>query len=320
MPSPRSPARAGGLFTYYVKSGPRPGGPPPGAVSRRTGVQTGGAGRAVRGVFGAAAARTARRRCGGGGGRYTGRVTRGETEQHARLKALALGWAQAGGFPICATEVRVPRSGFRADVAALGRGAGARSAVFECKQSRADLLKDAHAEAATRDRLAALLVRRRKLEELLAVHRPDLRRGESLWPEYDAWDFSALEHRAYRDLLDEIATLQGRVLRGTKFSKMFRYRCADFLYLVVEADIFAAAEIPAGWGLLVREDGGGQAGGTLRLARPPVKLDAPPAQRAALRDAIGLAATRAVNRFAGVQPAARPDPGHLAPRPPAGRG
>jgi hypothetical protein len=221
-------------------------------------------------------------------------VPSAETEAHARLKALTLAWAQGNGFPICGVEVRVPKSGYRADVAALGRGTTARAAVFECKQARADLLKDAHAEAATRARLAELVERRRSLEEMLAVHRPDLRRGEALWPEYDAWDFSSLEHRSYRGLLDELETVQRRVLRGTKFSKMYRYRSADFLYLVVEDGIFAEAEIPAGWGLLVRE------GDRLRLARVPVTLDAAPEQRGALLEMIAVAGTRAVNRAAGV--------------------
>jgi hypothetical protein len=221
-----------------------------------------------------------------------------ETLQHTRLKSLALAWAQANGFAIAGLEVRVPKSGYRADVAAIGRGAGARCAVFECKQSRADLLKDAHAETATRTRLAELTQRRRTLEELLAVHRPDLRRGEALWPEYDSWDFSSLEHRAYRGILTEIETMQRRVLRGTKFSKMFRYRCADFLYLVVEDNIFAEAEIPAGWGLLIRRSS--ETGDELRLARPPANLDAAIAQRAALLESIAIAGTRAVNRAAGV--------------------
>jgi hypothetical protein len=209
-----------------------------------------------------------------------------ETENHRRLKALALAWARANGFVIAAPEVRVPQSGYRADVAAVGRGAAARSAVFECKQARSDLLKDAHAEAGTRARLAELVGRRRALEELLAVHRPDLRRGEALWPEYDSWDFSGLEHRAYQAVLDELETLQRRVRGGTKFSKMYRYRCADYLYLVVEENIFAEAEIPAGWGLLVREGDG------LRRARPAAPLEASPAQRLRLLENIALAATR----------------------------
>ncbi|MBL9188153.1 MAG: hypothetical protein JNK23_11775 [Opitutaceae bacterium] len=223
-----------------------------------------------------------------------------ETARHRRLKTLALAWAQAGGFAICAAEVRVPRSGYRADVAAYAPArrdrAEARTAIFECKQARSDLLKDAHAEAATHARLAELTERRRALEQLLAVHRPDLRRGEALWPEFDAWDFSGLEHRAYRGVLDELETVQRRVLHGTKFSKLFRYRCADFLYLVVEENIFAEAEIPAGWGLLVRADDG------LRLARAPANLDATAAQRTALLESIAQVATRAANRADGVEP------------------
>jgi hypothetical protein len=217
-------------------------------------------------------------------------MAQGETEKHRRLKALALVWAREQGFAIAACEVRVPKSGYRADVAACSRGAGRRTAVFECKQARADLLKDAHGEEATRARLAEWVERRRALEEMLAVHRPDLRRGEALWPEFDAWDFSGLEHATYRSVLAEIETLQRRVHGGTKFSKMFRYRCADFLYLVVEENIFAEAEIPAGWGLLVRtksEDGDG-----LRVARAPVALGAEEGQRVALLEAIAVAATR----------------------------
>lgn len=242
----------------------------------------------------------------------------GETENHVRLKTLALAWAQANGFPICAPEVRVPRCGFRADVAAYAGGArghrskadgdgrtgdggasppsggGTRTAVFECKQARADLLKDAHAESATRRKLEELTARRLTLEALFETHCPDLRRGETLFPEFDAWDFSGLEHQTYRAVLKELAVMQARIMRGTKFAKMFRYRCADVLYLVVEDGIFAQAELPAGWGVLCRR------GAQLELTRPPVLLDAGPEQRRGLLEAIAIAGTRAVNRAAGI--------------------
>ena len=218
-----------------------------------------------------------------------------ETENHRQLKRLALAWAQANGFDIAATEVHVPKSGYRADVVACARGTAGRTAIFECKQARADLLKDARGEAEARRRVAELAERRAKLEALIGGHRPDLRRGESLFPEFDAWDFSGLEHATHRRVLAELATWQQRLQRGTKFAKLFRWRAADFLYLVSEEGIFAEAEVPAGWGLLVRR------GEALELARAPVWTEPGAEVRPALLESIAVAATRAVWREAGVQ-------------------
>lgn len=211
-------------------------------------------------------------------------MSRGETESHARLKALAQLWARANGYACAACEVRVPRSGFRADVVASAAEGGKGVAVFECKQSRADLLKDAHDETHTRTAAAAWHARRLALEAMLAVHRPECRRGDALWPEFDSCDFSGVEHRTYARVRRELLTLQRRVREGTKFSRMTRYRCADFLWLVVEAHIFAEAEVPARWGVLVRS------GDMLVLRRPAERLEVSPAQRDALRHNLEIAA------------------------------
>jgi len=222
-------------------------------------------------------------------------VVGGETEKHRELKRLALRWAQTNGFSIAACEVRVPKSGYRADVAACSRGAERRTAVFECKQARADLLKDAQREDEARRKVEELSARVRNLEELIGGHRPDLRKGEALFAEFDAWDFSGVDHATHRRTLEQLATWQGRVLRGTKFAKLFRWRAADFFYLVSEDGIFAEAEIPAGWGLLVRR------GEELALARKPVWAEAKEEARRTLAECIGISATRAVNRAMDVE-------------------
>ena len=172
-------------------------------------------------------------------------MNRGETERHRELKRLALAWARTRGLDLAAAEVRIPRSGCRADVAAAGGNDGP-CALFECKQSREDLRRDAHDEAAARARWEELTRRARALDELLATHCPALRRGEALWPEFDTWDFSGLRHRGRRALAVARAAAERRVRDGTKFSRLRRYHAADELYLVVEPDCFAPADLPAG--------------------------------------------------------------------------
>ena len=70
----------------------------------------------------------------------------GEGAAHRELKLLTVAWARANRFALTGTEVRLPRSSYRADVAAATPrqlGAQAATAVFECKTSRADFLRDA---------------------------------------------------------------------------------------------------------------------------------------------------------------------------------
>ncbi|HUL55201.1 MAG TPA: hypothetical protein VLT83_17490, partial [Opitutaceae bacterium] len=101
-------------------------------------------------------------------------MTRGETKAHAELKALAFAWARANGFPLAAFEVHVPASGYRADVAAASRhplAADGAVALFECKQSRADFLRDEADEPRVRARGAEIARRLAALRALIAVHR-----------------------------------------------------------------------------------------------------------------------------------------------------
>src|ERR1017187_6851254 len=163
-----------------------------------------------------------------------------ETSAHATLKKLALQWAQAQGYPICGFEVRLPHSNYRADVVAYqpaterlplsGNGntpirlvrqpVVGSTAVFECKQARSDFLKDSHTTAETTQRLKAFDQRRRTLERLLGLHLPPLRKGESLFAEYDAIDISDFEHKTYRKVIREISILQARLYGKTKFDKV----------------------------------------------------------------------------------------------------
>jgi hypothetical protein len=223
-------------------------------------------------------------------------IRRGETETHVRLKRLSLLWAQANGYSACAAEVTLPQCRYRADVAAYRpqpRQAGV-TAVFECKQARADLRRDNCAGEATRERLRSISRRRDVLEKHLRIHYPTLRTGDSLFPEYDSHDFSSIGHHGYRRVLREFTALQNRLSGGRKFECLVRYRCANLFFLVVTNELFCESEVPLGWGTLV------EANASLTLVRKPAWHDTSAESRFRFLQRIAMAGTRQFNRALGI--------------------
>jgi hypothetical protein len=185
-----------------------------------------------------------------------------ESSAHRYLKRLSLAWAAERGFSIAATEVSVPRLGFcRLDVAAYRPGRDreeARShgtlAIFECKQSRADFLRDTRCETETLSRLETLGARLGTYEEFLRRHHPTLRNGEELFPEFDSYRFESLGYEPYDELRAEMAAITRRLHSCTKFSRLARWQAANLHYVVAEPGVARPCELPAGWGLLERRE------------------------------------------------------------------
>lgn len=230
-----------------------------------------------------------------------------ETVQHRTLKRLALLWAQANGYVICAAEVSLPNLQFRLDVAgykpamalpsSTGAGAARRkvpslgtTAIFECKQARLDFVRDARCAQLMLLRLAKLEERKARSEEALKIHCPSLRNGDSLFAEYESYDFGRAGYEVYEKVLAEIRTISQRLYRETKFEKLYRWKAANLHYVVAEAGLIKAHEVPAGWGLLVRE------GPALELHIKPTWQDIAESGRLLLLQRIAQIATRSANR------------------------
>ena len=224
---------------------------------------------------------------------------RGETAVHLELKRLALLWAQENGYPLAALEVSLPQCRYRADVAAYRpqkNGTIGHTVVFECKQSAPDLRRDDCRSPQTLARLESVYRRRQILEKHLRIHYPTLRSGETLFPEWDAHDFAAIEHRGYQRVTRELAALQNQLRNGRKFEKLTRYACANLFFLVLPNDLLREPEAPLGWGLLVEKEG------VLALHRKPVWHDSPEVARLRVLQKIGGAGTRQLNRRLKIDP------------------
>jgi len=189
-------------------------------------------------------------------------------------------------------EVTLPQCRYRADVAAyrpqptkIGS-----TTIFECKQALCDLRRDNCHSNTARERLEALCHRRQILETRLRVHYPNLRNGDSLFPEFDSHDFTAIGHRGYARVLCELKAQQNRLYDCTKFDKLIRYRCANLYLLVLPMELFRDSEVPVGWGALVESDG------AFTLMRRPVWQETTPENRIRFLQRIAAAGTRAFNR------------------------
>ena len=217
---------------------------------------------------------------------------KGEGAVHGELKRRAVLWAQAQGYSACALEVSLPRCRYRADVAALRlvRNEISCTAIFECKQARADLRRDSCCTFITRQRLESIEKRRLIIEKHLRVHYPALRGGESLFSEWDSHDFAAIGHRNYSRILRQLSALQNQLRDGTKFEKLVRYRCANLFFLIVPEELFCPAETPVGWGTLVAVNDG------LTLVRKPTWHEIRREDQLHFLHKIALAGTRQLNR------------------------
>ncbi len=228
-----------------------------------------------------------------------------ETPQHLSLKRLSLIWAQQKGFRIAAVEVSVPSLGrVRLDAAAYRQEfkgvknktprLGA-TIIFECKQSRADFLRDARHADQLSAQLQKLHERRLLYEESMRVHFPSLRNGEALFPEFDGYRFEAAGYEPYDKLLAEIRTLSRQLHRQTKFAKLMRWKAANLHYVVAEPSIAKLHELPAGWGLLIRGETG------LDVAVEAVWQEATEQSRWNLLLRIAMTGTRAVHRSMNIE-------------------
>jgi hypothetical protein len=189
-------------------------------------------------------------------------------------------------------EIILPECRYRADVAGYRphpKQIGS-TAVFECKQALCDLRRDNCHTVSARRRLEAICERRQFLEAHLRTHYPNLHNGDSLFPEFDRENFSAIGHRGYARLIRELRALQNRLYDCTKFEKLIRYRCANFFFIVVPQELFRESEVPVGWGALVESKD------ALTLMRNPGWHDAAVDARIRLLHRIAVAGTRKSNR------------------------
>lgn len=192
-----------------------------------------------------------------------------ETVDHQVLKRVALAFLRARGCCAVGTEVACPIPRWRADVAGysdglrVGRKGEKRqpfTLIVECKQSRADFLKDRADRASLLRQREELLKRLREEEERLLkrAEREGAAAGgdgrelarEFLFPQLEVLRDEAARWPGHREIVGELAGLDRRLYGHTKFALLSAYRQADELYVAAPRGMVRPDELPRGWGLV----------------------------------------------------------------------
>lgn len=192
-----------------------------------------------------------------------------ETGTHLKLRLAAAAALLQAGCCAAACEVRCPISRFRVDAAGyldplpkrspvrmddafLTRGPVPCTVVVECKQSRADFLRDAKETPSLLARRIELDHARRCLEDrIIRASEPGLRQGgTSLFREMETWEFDRSRLASYRKIMTELRRIDEALHGQTKFWLLSRYRLADRLYIAAPRDLISTDELPPSWGLI----------------------------------------------------------------------
>jgi hypothetical protein len=237
-----------------------------------------------------------------------------ETAVHTQLRLASVSALLAGGCCAAACEVRCPISRFRVDAAgyldplpkrpgperistAFPRSQDARTVIVECKQARADFLRDNRETPRLLARRRELDAARQCLEDrIIRASEPQLRLGgTSLFRELESWEFDRSRLGSYRKIMLELRRVDEALHGQTKFWLLSRYRLADWLYIAAPRGLLALDELPPSWGLMEFEF---DSPGLMRIRREAEELGASTVRRLRLLRNIAAAATRPALRFA----------------------
>lgn len=87
------------------------------------------------------------------------------------------------------------------------------AAIFECEVSTPEFRRNSRSIAATMQRLSVLHARKLKIEDELKIFYPSIRNGDSLFQEFETFNFERPGYERYEKVIAEIRQLSSRRTR-----------------------------------------------------------------------------------------------------------
>lgn len=172
------------------------------------------------------------------------------------LKQAILGWLSALAPSGIGTQVPTRISKYQVDVAAFWSAPEKqllkpeKTMIVEIRDDREQCWPDCGDSDKLLRKLREKKEQKSILEAVIRVNEPGLKESDSLFDEYESWNYAASVNQEYQRCLKQIEKIQHSLYKGSRFEQIRRGHVADLLYLAVPAGEVHADELADGWGLL----------------------------------------------------------------------
>ena len=177
-----------------------------------------------------------------------------------KMRQAVLKWLAIQEPSGIATKVATRISKYQVDVAAFwsvpfgSRRRIKKTVLVEIRNDREHCWPDCSNRETILKKLRDLKAQKTALEEVIRHTEPHLKASDTLFEEFECWDYDKSENRDYRQCLKDIEELQHSLYKGSRLELIRQSQTADFIYIALPEGTIHADELIDGIGLLAIKD------------------------------------------------------------------
>jgi hypothetical protein len=177
-----------------------------------------------------------------------------------KMKQAVLLWLAKQDPSGIATKVPTRISKYQVDVAAFwSMPAGMRrqiekTVLVEIRNDRDHCWPDCSNRETILKKLRELKFEKTSLEKIIEKTEPHLKASDTLFEEFECWDYEKSQNTDYQKCLNDIEDLQHSLYKGSRLELIRQSQTADFIYIAFPEGTIHADELIDGIGLLAIKD------------------------------------------------------------------
>ncbi len=126
----------------------------------------------------------------------------------------------------------------------------AKTLIVEIRKNREQCWPDCSRQEELLPLLRKMKKEKASIEAILRREEPELKENDTLFPEFESWNYKLTKKRKYHTCLKQLEEIEHALYKGSRFEQIRRAHVADYLYLAVPTGTVLPNELADGWGLI----------------------------------------------------------------------